>query len=216
MLDLNVLITKIVYARRRKGSPRGYAQRSSAADCTACFETCGDNEIKRIYSELDLLEDVRDKIDGSINDDPPFSVRDGGIIKDGFNPDVDYLRSVMRDGKSWVEKIGEEEKEKTGIRTLKIGFNRVFGYYIEVSKSFATQVPERFIRKQTLANGERYITQELKDLEATILGAEDKLNSLEYDLFQQVRAFVADNSERILKVASLIASIDCYWLHLRR
>ncbi len=211
VLDLERLMTKIVY-----GTANG---RDLRAVCTtlkilpelrSMLEQCKDPELVRLYAELDLLTDVKEKIDVSIKEDAPFSVREGGIIADGFNKDVDYLRSVARDGKSFVEKIGEEEKEKTGIKTLKIGYNRVFGYYIEVSKSFVDQVPDRFIRKQTLANGERYITEELKDLEATILGATDKLQSLEYDIFQEIRGFVAENSDRIMKNARIIAELDCY------
>jgi len=211
VLDLERLMTKIVY-----GTANGRDLRAVCAslkilpELRSMLEECSDKELFRIYSELDLLLDVREKIDSAIKEDAPFSVREGGIINDGYNPDIDYLRSVMTDGKSWVEKIGEEEKEKTGIRTLKIGYNRVFGYYIEVSKSFINDVPDRFIRKQTLANAERYITEELKDLEATILGATDKLQSLEYDVFQEIRGFVAENSDRIMKNAKLIAELDCY------
>ena len=211
VLDLERLMTKIVY-----GTANGRdllavsATLSVLPELRALLENCGDAELARIYAELDLLTDLNDKIKSAIDEEAPVSVREGKIIKDGYNQDVDYLRSVMNNGKSWVEKIGEEEREKTGIKTLKIGFNRVFGYYMEVSKSLIDQVPDRFIRKQTLANGERYITQELKDLEATILGAEDKLNSLEYDIFQEVRAFAAENSSRVMKDAHLIAELDCY------
>jgi len=211
VLDLERLMTKIVY-----GTANGRDLRAVCAslkilpELRSMLEECSDKELFRIYSELDLLLDVREKIDSAIKEDAPFSVREGGMINDGYNHDIDYLRSVMTDGKSWVEKIGEEEKEKTGIRTLKIGYNRVFGYYIEVSKSFINDVPDRFIRKQTLANAERYITEELKDLEATILGATDKLQSLEYDVFQEIRGFVAENSDRIMKNAKLIAELDCY------
>ena len=164
----------------------------------------------RIARELDALEDVHYLIDSAISTDPPFSVREGGIITDGYNRDVDYLRSVMRDGKSWIEKIAAEEREKTGIKTLKIGYNKVFGYYIEVSKSFMNQAPDRYIRKQTLANCERYITEELKDMESTILGASDRVCALEYDIFQEIRSKVAENSERIQKTAALVATIDVY------
>ena len=211
VLDLERLMTKIVY-----GSANG---RDLRAVCTTLkllpelrelLSQCADGELNRIYRELDPIAELRDRIDAAIVDEAPFSVREGGMIKDGYNADVDYLRSVMTDGKSWVEKIGDEEREKTGIKTLKVGFNRVFGYYIEVSKSFVNQVPDRFVRKQTLANCERYISQELKDLEATILGATDKLQSLEYDLFQEIRSFAAENSARVLKNAKLIAELDCY------
>ena len=211
VLDLERLMTKIVYGTANGRDLRAVsATLSVLPELRGLLESCSDPELVRIYSELDLLSDLNGKIDSAIAEDAPVSVREGGIIKEGYDKDVDYLRSVMKDGKSWVEKVGEEEREKTGIKTLKIGFNRVFGYYMEVSKSLIDQVPDRFIRKQTLANGERYITQELKDLEATILGAEDKLNSLEYDIFQEVRAFAAENSSRVMKDAHLIAELDCY------
>ena len=132
------------------------------------------------------------------------------MIADGYHADVDYLRSVMHDGHGWIEKAAAQEREKTGIKTLKIGYNKVFGYYIEVSKSFVDQVPDTYIRKQTLTGGERYITQELKDMEATILGAKDKVCSLEYELFCEVRSFVAENSQRIQKSAALLAKLDAY------
>ena len=211
VLDLERLMTRIVYGTAGGKDLRAVCNTLKALpELRTMLAECKDPELKRIYCGLDTLDDVRDKIDAAIVDDPPFLVREGGVIRDGYNADVDRLRSVMHNGKGWVDKIGEEEKEKTGIKTLKIGFNRVFGYYIEVSKSFMNQVPDRFIRKQTLANSERYITQELKDLEATILGAEDKINSLEYELFQEVRSFVSDNSQRVLRVAGLLAELDCY------
>ena len=211
VLDLERLMTRIVYGTAGGKDLRAVCNTLKALpELRTMLAECKDPELKRIYDGLDTLDDVRESIDAAIVDDPPFLVREGGVIRDGYNADVDRLRSVMHNGKGWVDKIGEEEKEKTGIKTLKIGFNRVFGYYIEVSKSFMDQVPDRFIRKQTLANSERYITQELKDLEATILGAEDKINSLEYELFQEVRSFVSDNSQRVLRVAGLLAELDCY------
>ena len=132
------------------------------------------------------------------------------MIAEGFSEDVDTLRSIMTDGKSWISRVADEEKERTGIKTLKIGYNRVFGYYIEVSKSFTNMVPEDYIRKQTLANGERYITQELKDMEATILGAADRVNALEYEIFCEVRDYVAAASTRLQKVAAILSKLDVY------
>ena len=211
VLDLERLMTKVVY-----GSANGKDLRAVCATVTvlpeiiALLADCSDSEIKRIYSALDPLADIRDRIDEAIVEEPPFSVREGGIIKDGFSPEIDELREIVRDGSGWIQRIEEEEREKTGIKTLKIGFNRVFGYYIEVSKSFMNQVPEHYVRKQTLANCERYITQELKKLEATVLGSEDKINQLEYELFTGLREFVAQNSERVLKTAQLLATLDVY------
>ena len=211
MLDLERLMTKIVYGTANGKDLRAVSNTIAVLpELRALISECESEEMKRIYKDLDALEDVHYLIDCSISQDPPFSVREGGMITDGYNSDVDYLRSVMKDGKGWIEKVAAEERESTGIKTLKIGYNKVFGYYIEVSKSFMNQTPDRYIRKQTLANCERYITQELKDMEATILGASDRVCSLEYEIFQEVRSKVAENSERIQKVAALIATIDVY------
>ncbi len=211
VLDLERLITRIVY-----GSANGKDLRAVCATASVLpavkklLEGRESEELRRIHDSLDTLEDLCEKIDRAIVEEPPFSLREGGIIADGYHEDVDQLRSVMRDGKGWVEKIAEEEREKTGIRTLRISFNKVFGYYIEVTKSFMEQVPAHYIRKQTLANCERYITEELKDMEATILGAEDKICALEYELFQELRGFVAQESSRIQKTAALLSELDVY------
>ncbi|PJJ28097.1 DNA mismatch repair protein MutS [Lacrimispora celerecrescens] len=161
-----------------------------------------------LWGELDPLEDVRELIDRAIIDDPPITLRDGGIIKDGFHEEADKLRSAKTEGKNWLAELELREKEKTGIKNLKVKFNKVFGYYFEVTNSFKDLVPDYFIRKQTLANAERYTTDELKELENVILGAEDKLFSLEYSLFCQVRDSVADQVLRIQKTARAIAGID--------
>ena len=211
VLDLERLISKIVYGTANAKDLRAVANTLKIIpELRNLLSSCESDELKRLMGELDDLSDVREKIDVSIVDDPPFSVRDGSMIREGYSADVDYLRSVMTDGKSWIAKIENEERELTGIPKLKISYNKVFGYYIEVTKSYMDMVPDRYIRKQTLANCERYITQELKDTEATILGAADKICSLEYDLFQAVRAFVAENSERIQKTAATLATIDVY------
>ena len=210
-LDLERLMTKVVY-----GTANGKDLRAIAATISILPELreklsiCRSDELSRIYREIDTLEDIYEKIDGAISSDPPFSIREGGMIRDGYDKNVDELRSIMNDGKSWIDRITEEERESTGIKTLKIGYNKVFGYYIEVTKSFISQVPDRYIRKQTLANCERYITQELKDMEARILGAADKVCSLEYEIFCKIRDFVAENNERIRKTAAEMAQIDVY------
>ena len=211
VLDLERLMAKVVYATANGKDLRAVCSTVSVLpELVALLADCKDKELCRICRELDLLEDVRYKIDTALVDEPPFSVREGGIIRDGFSAEIDELRSIVKDGSGFIRKIEEDEREKTGIKTLKIGFNRVFGYYIEVSKSFMDQVPAHYVRKQTLANCERYITQELKQLEATVLGSEDKINSLEYELFCNVREFVAQNCDRILKTASLLATLDAY------
>ncbi len=211
MHDLERLITRIVYGTAGGKDLRAVAGTIGALpELRALLQNCQSEELKGIYESMDELSDVYTQIDTAIQEDPPFSVREGDIIRAGYSKDVDDLRAIMHDGKGWIERVAAEEREATGIRTLKIGYNKVFGYYIEVTKSLIHQVPDRYIRKQTLANCERYITQELKDMEATILGASDKVCSLEYDLFQEVRARVAESSERIQKTAELIARIDVY------
>ncbi|MBO7177061.1 MAG: DNA mismatch repair protein MutS, partial [Clostridia bacterium] len=211
VLDLERLVTKIVY-----GSANAKDLRAVAAtirilpELKALLENCTSDEMRRIYEEMDTLADLYVCIDEAIVADPPFSVREGGMIADGYHEEIDRLRSIMTNGKDYLEQMAEEERDKTGIRTLKVSYNKVFGYYIEVSKSFIDQVPDRYIRKQTLSNCERYITQELKDLESTILGAADRICSYEYDLFQQIRSHIAENSARIQKAAALLATADAY------
>ncbi|OGO88532.1 MAG: DNA mismatch repair protein MutS [Clostridiales bacterium GWF2_36_10] len=161
-----------------------------------------------IYDKLDTLEDIGESIENTIDDDPPFSLREGGIIKSGCNATVDELRAMMTDGKTWIGKIEATEKEKTGIRTLKIGYNKVFGYYIEVSKSFIGQVPGDYIRRQTLANCERYVTEELKDIENRVIGAKDKVCALEYELFSSLRDYILKSLIRIQSTASSVANLD--------
>ena len=145
-----------------------------------------------LLDELDDLSDLRDEIRNAIVDEPPFSVREGGMIRDGYSEELDQLRDIVSGGKGTLARIEAEEREKTGIKTLRVGYNRVFGYYIEVSKGQTAQVPETYIRKQTLTTGERYITPELKELERTILTAKDRITALEYELFSQVRQHLAD------------------------
>ena len=166
--------------------------------------------LQEIYEDMDPLEDVCDLIDRAIVDDPPVSVRDGGMIRDGFHEETDRLRQAKTEGKDWLAGLEAEEREKTGIKNLKIKYNKVFGYYFEVTNSFKDMVPEYFIRKQTLANAERYTTDRLKELEDIILGAEDKLVSLEYDLFCQVRDQIGAEVLRIQKTAKAIAGIDVF------
>ena len=164
----------------------------------------------QICEDLDPLEDLRDLIASSIVDEPPLSVREGNMIREGFNGEADQLRNAKTEGKTWLAELEARERDKTGIKNLKIKFNKVFGYYFEVTNSFKDLVPEYFVRKQTLVNAERFTTPELKELEDVILGAEDKLISLEYDLFCQVRDQVASQVVRIQKTAKAIASIDVF------
>ena len=164
--------------------------------------------LKDIYDNLDELQDIYELIEKSIVDDPPMTVKDGGIIKLGYNEEVDKLKTATTEGKNWIIQLEADEKEKTGIKNLKVGFNKVFGYFIEVTKSNLDQVPERYVRKQTLTNAERYITEELKNLENQILGAEEKVVSLEYDLFTKIREEIAKNIVRLQKTATMISTLD--------
>lgn len=166
--------------------------------------------LEEIAGMLDIVEDVADLIEKAIADEPSFSVRDGGIIKTGYHPEVDRLRSASTDGKNWIAGLEAREKERTGVKSLKVGFNKVFGYYIEVTNTNLAAVPADYTRKQTLANAERFITPELKEFEALVLGAEEKICSLEYELFTQVREEIAVHIERLQKTAGLIAALDVY------
>lgn len=172
------------------------------------LKSCASDLNNRIYNQLDTLEDVFALVESAVADDPPVSVKEGGIIKSGYNPEVDRLRMATTEGKNWVAALESSERETTGIKNLKVGFNRVFGYYIEVTKSYFHLVPQSYIRKQTLANCERYITQELKEIEDTILGAEEKVIELEYQLFIEIRNKIASEIKRIKNTAAGIAEID--------
>lgn len=162
----------------------------------------------KIFERMDTLEDVYELIDSSIIDDPPITIKEGGIIKPGYNPEVDRLRKATTEGKDWVVALESSEREKTGIKNLKVGFNKVFGYYIEVTKSNLSLVPDNYIRKQTLANCERYITQELKEMEDSILGAESKIVDLEYQIFLEIKGKIAQEVARIKSTAEGIAEAD--------
>ena len=211
VLDLERIMTRIVYGSAGGRDLRALAQTTEKLpQIKELLSGCSCEELAAMFLELDVLSDVTETINAAIVDEPPFSVREGGIIRDGYNKDIDYLRSIISDSKGWIERIEEAERKATGIKTLKVGYNRVFGYYIEVSKSFIGSVPERFVRKQTLANGERYITQELKDMETQMLGASDKITALEYQLFTEVRLKVAENVHRIQKTAFVLAKLDVY------
>ena len=166
--------------------------------------------LKRLYEQLDTLDELYELIERSIAEEPPLTLHDGGILKEGYNEEVDRLRKAKTDGKSWLADLEAKEREKTGIKNLKIKYNKVFGYYLEVTNSFKDMVPDYFTRKQTLANAERFITPELKELEDVILGAEDKLIVLEYELFREVRQKVADEVVRIQKTAKAVAQIDVF------
>ena len=211
MLDLERLTAKTVYGTANAKDLRAICQSvGKLPEIKSLISTLKSDSIKNITKELDTLGDIYELLDRAIVDNPPFTVREGGMIRDGFNPDVDYYRSIKNGGTDIMASIEQRERENTGIKTLKVDYNKVFGYYIEVSKSFADQVPDRFIRKQTLVNCERYITQELKEMETTIFTADEKLVNLEYEIFSELRDIISQNRDRIRKSAALVAELDVF------
>lgn len=207
--DIERLMTRIVYGTAN-------AKELKSLQCTIKklpelknnLKDCSSALLKEIYKNIDLLEDVKDLIDKSIVDEPPFSIREGGMIKEGYSDEIDSLKSIMKDGAGIIASIENEQREITGIPKLKVGYNRVFGYYIEVTNAYKDLVPETYIRKQTLTNCERYITQELKELEGKIIGAKDRSIALEYEVFCGVRNTVAAEVQRLQKTAKSIAVLD--------
>ena len=209
--DLERLISRISY---KSANPRDMVAFASSLEMIPYIkQILKDFQapiLKQIYEDMDSLEDVTDLIKRSIVEDPPLAQKDGGIIREGYNENVDKFRRSRTDGKKWLTELEARERERTGIKSLKIKYNRVFGYSLEVTNTFKNQVPENYIRKQTLANAERYITDELKELEDLILGAEDKLYALEYELFSEVRDKVGEEVLRIQKTAKAIAALDVF------
>lgn len=177
-------------------------------DLKLVLSKCNSKLLKELYEELDELKDVYKLIDESIVEEPPISVKEGGLIKLGYNDEIDEYKTATTDGKKWIIELEAKEKEATGIKNLKVGYNKVFGYYFEVTKSYLAQVPDRYIRKQTLTGAERYITEELKDLEEKTIGAQEKLIDLEYKVFQEVRANISSQIQRIQKTANIVATLD--------
>ena len=169
---------------------------------------CNSKMLKILSKELDELKDVYNLIEASIVEEPPISVKEGGLIKIGYNEEIDQYKTATTDGKKWIVELEAKEKEETGIKNLKVGYNKVFGYYFEVTKSYLSQVPDRYIRKQTLTGAERYITEELKDLEEKTVGAQEKLVDLEYNVFQEIRASIANQIQRIQKTANVVSTLD--------
>ncbi len=209
--DLERLLSKVTY---KTANPRDLIAFRNSLEMLPHIKTvlAGFQKelLTEIHEDMESLDDIYALIQAAIEEEPPLLVREGGIIKDGFNEDVDRFRSAKRDGKEWLAKLEEEDRERTGIKNLKIKYNKVFGYYFEVTNSFLHLVPEDYVRKQTLANAERYTTPKLKELEDTILNAEDKLYTLEYDLFCEIRDKVAGQLERIQKTAKAIARLDVF------
>ena len=210
--DLERLMSKIIY---KTANPRDLlAFRNSIsmipAIKTALLDVQGDAELAALQDNLDALRDIYELIDQAIVEEPPLAIKESGIIKEGFDADIDHFREAGTNGKTWLAEMEESEKEKTGIKNLRIKYSNVFGYSFEVTNSFKDKVPDYFIRKQTLTNCERYTTPELKELEDTILNAQDKLNNLEYEMFCKIRDSIALEIDRIQTTAKAIALLDVY------
>ena len=207
--DIERLMTRVMY---KTATPRDLKALSATAnklpDIKKLLSAFSAKLLVAENAKISTLEDIENLIENSIVDEPPVNTKDGGVIKDGFNKDLDELRDIIHGGKSIIENIAEKERERTRIKTLKVGYNRVFGYYIEVTKSNINLVPDSYIRKQTLTNCERYITEELKDAENTILGANDKVISLEQEIFTEVREYIAKQLTVVQETASALALID--------
>ena len=209
--DLERLMTRITYL---SANPRDLiAMRNSLRMLGPVRQTLAmweQGDLRDIYEDLDEFKDLLDLLDRSIEEEPPITVREGGIIKTGFDENIDHLREARTKGKQWLMDLEAEDRERTGIKNLRIKYNKVFGYYFEVTNSFKDLVPEDYMRKQTLVGSERYTTVRLKELEDTILNAEDKLNTLEYDRFCEIRDRIGAQIERIQKAARAIALLDVY------
>ena len=211
VLDLERIMAKVVYGSANARDLLGiYASISIIPDLKSLLSALTSDEIVSLRQNLDDLSDIAALIRDSINEKAPVTLREGNLIRDGYNAEIDYLRSVKDNAQGWLSEIEQREKDDTGIKTLRVSYNKVFGYYIEVTKALVNMVPERYIRKQTLTNCERYITEELKEMEATILGAKDKLEALEYNLFQEIREKISENTERIFETANALSKIDVY------
>ena len=209
IFDIERLMTRIVYGSANARDLRSLcAAIQNLPAISGLISNCRSSHLKLIYRNLDLLEDIHDLIDTAIVESPPFSVREGGMIKRGYNEELDVVVSDMTNSQDILAKIEADEKEKTGIPKLRVGYNKVFGYYIEVTNSYKSQVPDTYIRKQTLANCERYITPDLKEVEGRILGAKDRSVAMEYAIFDSIRQIVSQNLERIQRTAKSLAALD--------
>ena len=207
--DLERLVGKITYQSANPRDLIAFQSSLSMLPSVKCILKDMESDLlKEIYEELDPLEELCDLVGRAIQEEPPLAMKEGGIIKDGYNEEVDRLRKAKSEGKNWLADLETREREKTGIKNLRIRFNKVFGYYLEVTNSFKDLVPDYYTRKQTLANAERYIIPELKELEDTILGAEDKLCALEYELYCEVRNTIAAELTRIQRTAKAVAKLD--------
>ena len=209
MYDLERIMTRIVYGTANAKELRTLSLTiDKLQGIKASLKGIKSKMLNEIYDEIDLLEDINSLINASIVDEPPLTVREGGMIRKGYNEELDSLHDIVSNGKGYLTAVEQSEQEKTGIKKLKIGYNRVFGYYIEVTNSFKDLVPEHYIRKQTLANCERYITQELKELESKVLGAQERIVRIEFELFSEIRSKIAGELERVRVTGKAVARLD--------
>jgi DNA mismatch repair protein MutS len=209
--DLERLTTKISY---RSANPRDLIAFKTSVSLLPpiklLLEDFQDGILRNLYEDLDELTDLYELLEVSIVEEPPIAIKEGGIIKEGYQEDLDILKRAKTEGKVWLADLEEREREKTGIKNLKVKYNKVFGYYLEVTKSYQNLVPDYYIRKQTLANAERYTTEELDGIAGKVLGAEDKIVALEYELFTQIRETLAEQMHRVQKTANVIATLDAF------
>ena len=209
IFDIERLMTKMVYGSANARDLRSLCSATeNLPRLSSLISDCRSSYLKLVFNNIDTLEDIHDLIDNAIIDNPPFTIREGGMIKRGYDSELDLVVSDMTNSKDILAKIEADERERTGIPKLRVGYNKVFGYYIEVTNSYKSQVPETYIRKQTLTNCERFITPELKEIESRILGAKDRSVAMEYAIFDGIRLKVAENLERIQRTAKSIAALD--------
>lgn len=209
VFDIERLISRIVYGNCNARDMNSLKQSIEILpDLKSDISSVKGDIFGDISNNIDTLKDILDLIHSSIEENPPVTIKEGNIIRDGYNEELDELRTITTHGKDWINALIEKERETTGIKNLRIGYNKVFGYYIEVTKSYMKLVPDYYIRKQTLANAERYITPDLKDMEVKILSAESRIEKLEFDLFNEVRTFIKNQVMRIQKTADMVATVD--------
>jgi DNA mismatch repair protein MutS len=209
--DIERITTKVSFGRANARDLISLKQSLSVLPkLKTVISICNSHVLKSLCKSLDILEEVRVLINTALVSEPPHSIRDGGIIKEGYDHDLDELRNISRNGKSWIAGFQSKEMDRTGINSLKIGYNRVFGYYIEITNVHKDSIPETYIRKQTLKNAERYITPELKEYETKVLTADERAKELEYEIFQKIRDGISSYTERIQKTADVIAHLDCF------
>jgi len=210
--DIDRIIAKVVYKTANARDLKTLAASvKNIPDIKEQIMSFNSELIAELNSNIDALSDIFNMIDSAIMDEPPATIKDGGFVKTGFNTDVDHYRSIVSDNKNWIDNIENSERERTGIKSLKVGYNKVFGYYIEISKSYVSQAPEHYIRRQTLSTGERYVTEELKEMESAILSANESLIAIENDIFDDIEKIIATNIHRFQKTSYSLSCLDALY-----